>query len=76
MKGFYHDLCSINVHTNGASYQTGWTGTIALLAQMFPTYSKTEIDIKDASRLKIQYEPGNVDESAVESGSSSSQPRT
>jgi hypothetical protein len=56
---FYEYFHGDNGAGIGASHQTGWTGTIALLVQMFATYSKTEIDIRDASRLKMQYEPGN-----------------
>jgi hypothetical protein len=71
---FYEYFHGDNGAGIGASHQTGWTGTIALLVQMLATYSKFEIDIRDASRLKIQYEPGNVDESKVESASSSPGP--
>ena len=54
----------------GANHQTGWTGTIALVFQMFMGNSKTELNIRDASRLKMQYEPANVDELGSKSTSS------
>jgi len=68
---FYEYFHGDNGAGIGASHQTGWTGTIALLFQMFAGHTKTQMNIKDASSLKIQYEPANVDESGVESGSSS-----
>jgi len=33
---------------------------------MFAGYTKHELNIKDASRLDIEYEPANVDEGGVE----------
>jgi hypothetical protein len=65
---FYEYFHGDNRAGIGASHLTLWTSTIALLAQMFPIYSKTEIDTKDASQLENSIRARHVDESAVKSG--------
>jgi hypothetical protein len=46
----------------GASHQTGWTGVISMIIQMFGGYLKPEdlMNLKDATRLKVQYERANL----------------
>src|SRR5262249_40404015 len=68
---FYEYFHGENGAGIGASHQTGWTGTIALLFQMLAGQTETQVNIKDAGSLKIQYEPANVQELKVEARSGS-----
>jgi hypothetical protein len=68
---FYEYFHGENGAGIGASHQTGWTGTIALLFQMLAGHTETQVNIKDAGSLKMQYEPANVEKVGVESRSGS-----
>jgi hypothetical protein len=58
---FYEYFHGENGAGIGASHQTGWTGTIALLFQMLASHTETRVNIKDAGSLKMQYEPANLE---------------
>jgi hypothetical protein len=46
----------------GASHQTGWSGVIAVIIQMFAGFLKAEdlMNLADATRLKMQYERADL----------------
>ena len=66
---FYEYFHGDNGAGIGASHQTGWTGTIAVIVQMFSGYLKPEdlMNTKDVNRIELSYARGNV-ESAPPSG--------
>jgi hypothetical protein len=64
---FYEYFHGDNGAGIGASHQTGWTGTIAVIVQMFAGYLKPEdlMNTKDANRIELNYERGNVESAPV-----------
>jgi hypothetical protein len=64
---FYEYFHGDNGAGIGASHQTGWTGTIAMIVQMFAGYLKPEdlMNTKDADRIELGYERRNVESAPV-----------